>query len=64
MQQNKIIPSEYYYLSKDELIFSIFENMIILFENNLPKKILKSNEFQEISDKLNVLFEKIKIDNI
>lgn len=64
MQENKIIPSEYYYLSKDELIFSIFENMIILFENNLPKKILKSSEFQEISDKLNVLFEKIKIDNI
>lgn len=64
MDENRIIPSEYYYLSKDELIFSIFENMIILFENNLPKKILKSSEFQEISDKLNVLFEKIKIDNI
>ena len=64
MKNEKIIPSEYYYLSKDQLVFSIFENLIILFENNLPKKILKSDEFIEITDKLNVLFDKIKIDNL
>ena len=49
---NKIIPSDYYYLSKDELFFSIFENLVILFERELPKKILKSSEFIEIKDKL------------
>lgn len=60
----KIIPSDYYYLSKDQLIFSIFENLIILFERELPKKILKSEEFQEIKDKVDVLFDIIKTENL
>jgi hypothetical protein len=64
MNEEKIIPSEYYYLSKDELIFSIFENLIILFERELPKKILKSEEFEEMTDKLEVLYEKIKIEEL
>jgi hypothetical protein len=60
---NKVIPSEYYQLSKDELIFSIFENLIILFEEHLPKKILKSDEFVEIRDKVEVLAEVLNLDN-
>lgn len=60
----KIIPSDYYYLSKDELIFSVFENLIILFERELPKKILKSEEFQEIKDKVDVLYDIIKTENL
>ena len=60
----RIIPSEYYNLEKEELIFSIFENLVILFERELPKKILKSDEFQEINDKLDVLYDKIKADNL
>ena len=60
---NKVIPSEYYQLSKDELIFSIFENLIILFEEHLPKKILKSDEFVEIRDKVEVLAEILNLDN-
>jgi len=59
----KVIPSEYYQLSKDELIFSIFENLIILFEEHLPKKILKSDEFVEIRDKVEVLAEILNLDN-
>jgi hypothetical protein len=59
----KVIPSEYYRLSKDELIFSIFENLIILFEEHLPKKILKSDEFVEIRDKVEVLAEVLNLDN-
>jgi hypothetical protein len=59
----KVIPSEYYQLSKDELIFSIFENLIILFEEHLPKKILKSDEFIEIRDKVEVLAEVLNLDN-
>ncbi len=60
----KVIPSEYYQLTKDELIFSIFENLIILFEEHLPKKILKSDEFIEIQDKIEVLAEVLNLDNI
>lgn len=60
----KIIPSDYYYLSKDQLIFSIFENLIILFERELPKKILKSEEFQEIKDKVDVLYNIIKTEDL
>jgi hypothetical protein len=60
----KVIPSEYYHLSKDELIFSIFENLIILFEEHLPKKILKSDEFIEIRDKVEVLAEILNLDNL
>lgn len=60
----KVIPSDYYYLSKDELIFSVFENLIILFERELPKKILKSEEFQEIKDKVDVLYNIIKTENL
>jgi hypothetical protein len=59
----KVIPSEYYQLSKDELVFSIFENLIILFEEHLPKKILKSDEFIEIRDKVEVLAEILNLDN-
>jgi hypothetical protein len=59
----KVIPSEYYQLSKDELIFSIFENLIILFEEHLPKKILKSDEFVEIRDKVEVLAEILNLNN-
>jgi len=59
----KVIPSEYYQLSKDELVFSIFENLIILFEEHLPKKILKSDEFVEIRDKVEVLAEILNLDN-
>jgi hypothetical protein len=61
---NKIIPSDYYYLSKDELFFSLFENMVILFERELPKKILKSSEFIEIKDKLDVLYDIIKSEKL
>lgn len=61
---NKIIPSDYYYLSKDELFFSLFELMIILFERELPKKILKSSEFIEIKDKLDVLYDIIKSEKL
>lgn len=61
---NKIIPSDYYYLSKDELFFSLFENMVILFERELPKKILKSSEFIEIKDKLDVLYDTIKSEKL
>lgn len=61
---NKIIPSDYYYLSKDELFFSLFENMVILFERELPKKILKSSEFIEIKDKLDVLYYVIKSEKL
>lgn len=64
LNEERIIPSDYYYLNKDELIFSIFENLVILFERELPKKILKSEEFTEITDKLEVLYEKIKIENL
>jgi hypothetical protein len=60
---DKVIPSEYYQLSKDELVFSIFENLIILFEEHLPKKILKSDEFVEIRDKVEVLAEVLNLDN-
>jgi hypothetical protein len=60
----KVIPSEYYQLTKDELIFSIFENLIILFEEHLPKKILKSDEFIEIHDKVEVLAEILNLDNL
>lgn len=60
----KVIPSEYYQLTKDELIFSIFENLIILFETHLPKKILKSDEFIEIQDKIEVLAEVLNLNNI
>ena len=60
----KVIPSEYYQLSKDELVFSIFENLIILFEEHLPKMILKSGEFIEIRDKVEVLAEILNLDNL
>ena len=57
-------PSEYAQLTKTELIFSIFENFIILFEENLPKKLIQSNEFIEIKEKLDCLYDKIKIENL
>ena len=41
-----IIPNEK--LTDDQIVFSILKNMIELFETHLPKKILKSDEFQVI----------------
>jgi hypothetical protein len=57
-------PSDYAQLTEIELIFSIFENFIILFEANLPKKIIQSQEFTEIKEKLDCLYDKIKIENL
>lgn len=47
-------------LNKEQLNFSILENMVILFEKHLPSKILKSEEFKTIKIRLENLYQKIK----
>lgn len=47
-------------LNKDQLMFIILENMVVLFERELPKKILKSNEFQQIKKTLETLYQKVQ----
>jgi hypothetical protein len=37
---------------EEKIIFEILENLIILFQNYLPSKILKTEEFQEIKNKM------------
>jgi hypothetical protein len=37
---------------EEKTIFEILENLIILFQNHLPVKILKTEEFQEIKNKM------------
>jgi hypothetical protein len=37
---------------EEKIIFEILENLIILFQNHLPSKILKTEEFQQIKNKM------------
>jgi len=37
---------------EEKIIFEILENLIILFQNYLPSKILKTEEFQQIKNKM------------
>jgi hypothetical protein len=43
---------------EEKIIFEILENLIILFQNYLPAKILKTEEFQEIKNKMERLRDK------
>ena len=40
---------------EEKTIFEILENLIILFQNYLPSKILKTEEFQHIKNKMETL---------
>jgi hypothetical protein len=40
---------------EEKIIFEILENLIILFQNHLPSKILKTEEFQQIKKKMETL---------
>lgn len=42
-------------LTDDQIVFSILNNMILLFETHLPKKILKSEEFEIIKYRIEEL---------
>lgn len=42
----------------EKLIFRILEDLTILFQKHLPPKILKSEEFTNIKEKLILLSEK------
>ena len=43
---------------EEKIIFEILENLIILFQNHLPAKILKTQEFQEIKNNMERLRDK------
>lgn len=47
-------------MKEEKIIFEILENLIILFQNHLPIKILKTEEFQEIKKKMETLRDKNK----
>jgi len=54
------IPNEK--LNYEEIQFSILSNMIYLFEENLPKKILKTDNFQLIKYRLEELKKRVQAD--
>jgi len=47
-------------MKEEKIIFEILENLIILFQNHLPVKILKTKEFQQIKNKMETLRDKNK----
>ena len=44
----------------EKIIFEVLENMVILFQEHLPTKILKTKEFQGIKSKMEYLQNKNK----